>query len=306
MSLAFQPAPLTRNRNPSHRLHFFSQNGLRRSAGAALLLAMAAGTALASSHDRLTAADRLTGADLIVQGLVTKVEHRNSDVISPDHVSLPHTFVTLAVERVFKGAPAGGSTLTLRMQGGPNGNGLTLRVSGVPQFRVGDRDILFVKGNGSELCPLVGFDQGRLRVVRGEVYNDLGQEVWITAAGDFAFGEVKIDVDEPSYPALVRAAGEVEPRPEFVPPAGAIRPDLIGFDVLLEGMLVQAAAKGLLKQVPLTASATIDQPFHVLALAPAAAPVDAAPAEVPHFQGAFDAAEAELLEKSSPASKSKN
>ena len=40
----------------------------------------------------------------------------------------------------------------------------TLRVTGVPQFTVGRREVLFIQGNGRMVCPLVGFWHGRVAV----------------------------------------------------------------------------------------------------------------------------------------------
>ena len=40
----------------------------------------------------------------------------------------------------------------------------TLRITGVPQFAVGQREVLFIQGNGRMVCPLVGFWHGRVAV----------------------------------------------------------------------------------------------------------------------------------------------
>lgn len=67
-------------------------------------------------------------------------------------------------------------TLTLRLMGGQVQNDI-LHVEGSPEFSQNDRVILFVRNNGSEIVPLVGWTQGVLRIVRDpatgrEVIND--------------------------------------------------------------------------------------------------------------------------------------
>ena len=42
----------------------------------------------------------------------------------------------------------------------------TQRIVGMPEFHAGDIEILFVRGNHTDLCPLVGMQQGRFRVVK--------------------------------------------------------------------------------------------------------------------------------------------
>jgi hypothetical protein len=74
------------------------------------------------------------------------------------------TTVTFKVERVLKGeAPA---QVQLQFLGGDIG-GLVMEVDGMPTFRVGDRDVLFVSPTRNAISPLVGFSNGRFRVTRG-------------------------------------------------------------------------------------------------------------------------------------------
>jgi hypothetical protein len=71
------------------------------------------------------------------------------------------TFVTFSVEKRLKGNPA--DTVTLEFLGGTVGTD-TLHVSGMPEFKVGDHEIVFVQGNGVQFCPLVRFGHGRYHV----------------------------------------------------------------------------------------------------------------------------------------------
>ena len=73
------------------------------------------------------------------------------------------TDVTFAIERTVKGTVY--AERSLEFLGGTIGDD-TLRVSGMPEFHVGDRDVLFVSETGRPVSPLVGFMYGRFRVVR--------------------------------------------------------------------------------------------------------------------------------------------
>ena len=48
-------------------------------------------------------------------------------------------------------------------------DGLTLHVDEMPEFKVGDRELLFVETSGRALCPLVAFGYGRMHVVHNGV-----------------------------------------------------------------------------------------------------------------------------------------
>ncbi|MGE0864632.1 MAG: hypothetical protein AB7P34_12095 [Vicinamibacterales bacterium] len=73
------------------------------------------------------------------------------------------TRVTVEVEQTLKGSAP--KTLTVDVVGGTIGD-VTQRVFHVPDFRVGDRDVLFLNNAPHAVSPLVGSDQGRFRVVR--------------------------------------------------------------------------------------------------------------------------------------------
>ena len=45
----------------------------------------------------------------------------------------------------------------------------------MPDFAEGNRDLLFVQGNGESACPLARGAEGRLRIVDGAVYTDDGR-----------------------------------------------------------------------------------------------------------------------------------
>jgi hypothetical protein len=71
------------------------------------------------------------------------------------------TYVTVAVEKQLKGTAA--PQLTLAFLGGEL-DGQGMRVSGMPQFAVGQVEVLFISGNGTRFCPLVAMMHGRYHV----------------------------------------------------------------------------------------------------------------------------------------------
>lgn len=73
------------------------------------------------------------------------------------------TDVTVAIERTIKGPTY--VQRSFQFLGGTVGDE-TLTVDGMPQFRVGDRDVLFINETGRPASPVVGFTYGRFRIVR--------------------------------------------------------------------------------------------------------------------------------------------
>ena len=72
------------------------------------------------------------------------------------------TDVTFAIERTLKGPLH--AERSLEFLGGAVGDD-ALRVSGMPEFHLGDRDVLFVSDTGRPVSPIVGFMYGRFRIV---------------------------------------------------------------------------------------------------------------------------------------------
>jgi hypothetical protein len=109
-------------------------------------------------------AELVSEADAIYRGRVTAVQARR--VERPDgEGSVIKTFVTIAVERVLKGAEQ--REVTLEFLGGTVGDE-SMTVSGMPKFNLGAREIVFVQKNGVQFCPLVALAHGRYRVLRDE------------------------------------------------------------------------------------------------------------------------------------------
>jgi len=99
--------------------------------------------------------DLVTRSEQIVIGTVTGIREEQ------DSSGTPYTLVTFSDLSVLKGEV--GSALTLRFYGGTAGD-VQVRISDMPTFTIGERDVLFVAGNGSTVCPLVGVWQGRFYV----------------------------------------------------------------------------------------------------------------------------------------------
>jgi len=99
-------------------------------------------------------------ADLIFVGTVSKTE---SHWIDRDKQAI-ETQVTFEDLTWLRG-PAQ-SSITLHFAGGEI-DGLREAIAGVPGFTVGERRIIFAR-NGRYISPIVGFDQGALRVVEGQ------------------------------------------------------------------------------------------------------------------------------------------
>ena len=134
-------------------------------------------------------------ADLVFYGEVVDLQNVMSEHAGANQPSLPFTFVTYRVDSVVKGSYAG-KYATLRFIGGYDPvRGAHLRSSNSPMIDLGDKDILFVEGNQRKITPLVKDEQGRLRVIDGRVYTELGHEVVETAPGKIEYG-ARFDLDE--------------------------------------------------------------------------------------------------------------
>ena len=120
---------------------------------AALLLA--ATTAHAMVVVQRDFSELVARAEQIVAGTVTDIKQE------ADASGAPTTLVTFSDLTVLKGDV--GATLTLRFYGGESG-GVAVHIPDMPTFTVGDRAVLFVAGNGRDVCPLVGVWQGRFNV----------------------------------------------------------------------------------------------------------------------------------------------
>lgn len=300
-------------RRAAHRRH---TSGIRVClAFACCVLFAAQGQAASGQAASGPALDSLLPAsDLVFLGRVSQIRHRLSDQRGPSDARLPHTFVTYEVERVVHGSYEG-STLTLRFLGGPTGvDGRVVLPQQFPLFALGNRDVLFVRGNGRGVCPLVGCGAGRLRVVDGVVYTDRGQGLLIDPGGSprpagWGLGPEEIRMEAPPAPAAYVArerqrlaeAGDLDPesyrrqserldriaaprvialRSALDPPQAAVVPpgyraaELDAFIELLAGV-ARSSDPGAAGAV---ADVDFDDPFHLLRPQPVRAPPERTPA----------------------------
>ena len=110
--------------------------------------------------------DLVQEADTIVVGTVTAIA-------TAQEQETPVTLVTFTDLDVQKGTIEG-DEFTVRVLGGTNAAGMTLRIAGVPEFTLGARMVVFVVGNETQAVPFVGLWQGVYRVVTDP---DLGETV---------------------------------------------------------------------------------------------------------------------------------
>lgn len=102
--------------------------------------------------------DLVTKADAVFTGDVTGLRSEWTGQGEKRHIV---TLVTFQVLRVLKGEAA--SPFELRVFGGTVGTE-TMEVADAPVFHVGERQILFVRHNGTQFIPLVGIMHGQYRV----------------------------------------------------------------------------------------------------------------------------------------------
>lgn len=118
-------------------------------------VATLASTILPPDFDSLVAE-----ADYIVHGRVKAVTCEWRTTESGRHIV---TKVELETLETIAGQPP--TPLVLVMLGGKIDD-LEFQVDGAPKFKIGDEDILFVRGNGIQVIPFVAMEYGRYRIGR--------------------------------------------------------------------------------------------------------------------------------------------
>jgi hypothetical protein len=111
------------------------------------------------------------------------------------------TKIEVEVLEVIAGTPP--APVVLVMLGGKNGD-RELVVAGVPQFRVGDEEILFVEGNGRNFYPLYAVMHGKYPVKRDPA---TGRR-FVTRSNEVPLG----DVAEVTLPMTDGTAAELQKR----------------------------------------------------------------------------------------------
>src|SRR5262245_29358141 len=125
-----------------------------------LLAGLAASSAVASTILPVKLDELATRAESIVVGKVVEVTPRFNDART-----LILSDVTVAVDETIAGAST--SYLTVSEYGGRVGD-VELVAPGLPQYRPGDRVVVFVCRDALGFARTCGATQGRLRVVEGD------------------------------------------------------------------------------------------------------------------------------------------
>lgn len=217
--------------------------------------------------------DLLLQADLVFSGKVVSVEYKDSAD------GLPHTFVTYDVDQVISGRPDG-SQVTLRFLGGRQQKGEVVRyleVSETPEFQVGDTDVLFASKNNSSICPLAKCTSGRFRNLDGVLASDDGRAIIEKTDSSYAISAAVIAPDterkgDVGHGANALASVAREPVSPVVP-ATAVKTEQFIADLREQAREVASARA----DTPIFVSASIKDEFKAAAMAPEAAPADAAP-----------------------------
>lgn len=175
------------------------KHGLRGLARMTLMTLVLAGTAFATTVEKLNLAQLVERSSVILEGRVEAVYSR----WEPSHRVI-YTYTSVRVDEAFK-ADRARRTVLVKTLGG-NVNGISYSVSGMPQFRTGDHVILFLREGRDTTFEVVGLHQGRFQVIEGP--------------GDtrFAVAHVSgIDLFDPKTGEITRPAFiDQMPREEFV------------------------------------------------------------------------------------------
>jgi hypothetical protein len=133
--------------------------GVRHALAAAIMITVTAAVPRATSVVAPTFDEMVARAQVVFVGETLDVRSRWVSTSSGQAIV---TVVTFKVIRTLKGE-LGGQT-QLEFLGGTAG-GYRMEVVGMPRFRVGDEDVLFVDERGQPVSPVVGFMHGRFRVL---------------------------------------------------------------------------------------------------------------------------------------------
>lgn len=227
----------------------------------------------ASHADGTNTSELVYNADLIFEGKVVNVEYRTSDILKADDVAMPHTYVTYEITRNFKGRSSEDKSITLRFRGGPDDAGNTLIIPGVPLFQAGDQDIVFVRGNGVEISPVVGGNFGRFRISKDAVHSDAWQEIWLLNNSQLDQGKFNEEKKSVTHRIGVHEfTFETENTAEWTPPADAKRLTPAQFRKFLGDSINQHYTPQALSTLRAARSVPVHEPFSVGKAKPLAAP----------------------------------
>jgi hypothetical protein len=157
----------------------------------ALLPSVRATSIIAPDFDRL-----VNSADYVVRATVKSVTSDWRQ--NPDNPQRPYigTLVELEVLEVISGTPP--SPLVLDLVGGRIGD-KELTIDGAPKFAVGEESILFIRGNGRQIIPLVAMKHGHYPVRRDK---RAGTDQVMRSGGKFLYDEKEVALPEAAASAV--------------------------------------------------------------------------------------------------------
>lgn len=162
-------------------------------------LALLAATLFTAAHATTIIApdfDQMVGrADYIVRAVVKTVTPEWRPNPSEPGRRYIATRVELDVKEVIKGTPP--EPLVLDLVGGKIDD-TELVVDGSPKFEVGQESVLFVRGNGRLIVPLVGMQHGHYRVRRDA---RTGREEILRSSGKLLYSEKEVSLPESAVSA---------------------------------------------------------------------------------------------------------
>jgi len=123
----------------------------------AIMIAVLANPALATTVTKLSLEQLVQRADLIVQGQVQSV-HSQWD----EQRRLVFTYVSIRVDEPLKGERL--QSVLIRQIGGSVGT-IEMSVAGAPQFKSGQKALVFLKRQDATTFQVVGMNQGLYRIV---------------------------------------------------------------------------------------------------------------------------------------------
>ena len=179
-------------------LRNYRLNRVQKTLGLVLLLALAAIPLRATSVVPPEFSELVNRSDYVVRARVKSLSYE--DRVSGGR-ELVFTKIEVEVLEVIAGTPP--ESVVLVMLGGRSGD-RELVVAGVPQFKVGDEDILFVQGNGRNFYPLYAVMHGKYPVKRDQA---TGRR-FVTRSNEVPLG----DVAEVTLPMTDGTAAELQKR----------------------------------------------------------------------------------------------
>jgi hypothetical protein len=169
-------------------------------ASSALLAVAHATTVIAPDFDSLVG-----NADYIVRAVVKSVTpewRANPEKPGQRYIA---TMVELDVKEVIKGTPP--SPVVLNLVGGRIDD-RELTIEGAPKFAVGQESILFVRGNGRLVIPLVGMMHGKYNIRRDKV---TGREEVLRNNGRPLYDEKDVALPEAALSAAPAGNPQAQP-----------------------------------------------------------------------------------------------